>query len=249
MKRTVTILLAGFLMTGCATSPRNLSGPSAPGSPSGAEGLVGPAAQADLYLGVVEGLIRQNRFQAAIAFLAKYQKNGPQTARFRKLTADALNGAGRYDEAIASYRSLLTSEYAAAAHAGIGRAQSATGDWLSAEESFRQAAILDPANATYLNNLGFARLRQSVTGGNLHQAVEVLQRAHELEPGSNMIRNNLALAEARAGRNGQLLALLDTIPDAAHRRQLADFVARWNGASPMPASGSPAVPPVKGDAP
>jgi Flp pilus assembly protein TadD len=249
MKRTMSVLTAVFLVTGCAIPPRSALVPSAPGTPLGAEGLASPAAQVDLYLGVVEGLIRQGRFQAAIAFLAKYQKNAPQTTRFRKLTADALNGAGRHDEAITSYRSLLSSEYAAAAYAGIGRAQSATGDWPSAEESFRQAAVLDPANATYLNNLGFSRLRQNLTSENLQQAVEVLQRAYELAPGSSMIRNNLALAEARAGQKAQLLALLGAIPDAANRKQLADFVTNWSGTATAPAVNAPAVPAVKGNAP
>ena len=58
--------------------------------------LLGPAAQTDLYLGVVDGLIRQQRYQAAIAFLAKYQKTGVLPPRFRILASDG-PVRGRHD--------------------------------------------------------------------------------------------------------------------------------------------------------
>jgi tetratricopeptide (TPR) repeat protein len=194
-----------------------------------------PLATSDLYLGVVEGLIKQQRYEAAIAFLAKYQKTQPPTARFRKLTADALLGTGRYEEAITTYKTLLQSSFAAEAFNGMGWAQSASGQWSAAEENFRQATLLDPANAIYLNNLGYARLKQNRTGQDLTSAVNALQRAYELTPDSKQIRNNLALATALSGNRPQLLTLLDTIHDTNQRKIVSDFAARWTPQTQEPA--------------
>ncbi len=223
MKKLALLACTLLLLPGCAARPQRVV-PVADANP------LGPAAQSDLYLGVVEGLIRQQRYQAAIAFLAKYQRSGAPTPRFLKLTGDALSGAGRYDEAIASYRGALGSDLAAAAYDGIARAQSARGNWAEAARNFRQATLLDPSNADYLNNLGYAQLKQGLKGAGLDTAVSALERAHELAPDSIRIRNNLALAAASSGDRAQLHTLLDTIPDGGRRKLLADFAQNWTPA-------------------
>ena len=104
-------------------------------------------------------------------------------------------GAGRADEAVAAYRLALNSEFAAQAYSGIGRTLSAKRDnGPRLPENFRQAATLDPSNAAYLNNFGYAQLKQNFRGPGLATVVSELQRAHELDPASNLIRTNLALA-------------------------------------------------------
>lgn len=184
-------------------------------------------AQSDLYLGVVDGLIRQERFEAAIAFLAKYQKSAPLTPRYHKLAGDALAGAGRTEEALSAYRVALNSDLAASAYNGMGRALSAKGRWAEAAENFHQAATLDPANAIYLNNFGYAQLKQNYRGPALAPVVSEFKRAHELDPASSLIRNNFALALALAGRMSELQVLLDSIPAKDHRAQVAEFSAAW----------------------
>jgi len=227
MKRALVCLL-GFLISGCATpahmTARTERTESTISEPAAA---MNPAAQADLYLGIVDGLIRQQRYEAAIAFLAKFQKTETLTPRYHKLAGDALSGAGRIDEAIAAYRLALQSDLAPQAYNGIGRAQSIRGNWVLAAENFRQAATLDPANATYLNNFGYAQLKQDFRGPALAPVVSELQRAHELDPDSNLIRTNLALALSLSGSRAQLLALLDTVPDPARRKEIAAFSANW----------------------
>jgi len=246
--RIPLIFLGALMLCGCAAPSAKLAPkPVAASTPQADHNaVIGPSAQAELYLGVVDGLIRQQRYEAAIAFLAKYQKVAAPTPRFLKLTADALNGAGRYDESIATYRGLLKSDFKAQAYAGIGRAEAARGNWIAAEDNFRQAAMSDPANAGYLNNIGFACLQQNLKGADLMRAVSVLKRAHELEPDSALIRNNLALAEQRAGDQAQLVALLDAIPDDGHRQQIAQFAASWGqpvaAALPAHPKGLAAVP-------
>ena len=227
MKR---FLLCALLLGGCATQqplpPKTAVSEDAP--------LLNAGAQSDLYLGVVDGLIRQQRYQAAIAFLAKYQKSAPPTPRFRILAGQALSGAGRYDEAVASFRGALQSDRAATAYDGIGKAQAAKGAWGEAAENFRTAAQLDPANADYLNNLGYAQLKQSLTASELASAADALERAHELAPDSARIRNNLALADQKSGRAAQLHTLLDTVADPARRKLLADFAANGNPTGSQP---------------
>jgi Flp pilus assembly protein TadD len=177
--------LAALLLSSCATLPRHAALPPQ-------ETMAG---QSELYLGVVDGLIKQQRYQAAIAFLAKYQKTGPQTPRFKILAGAALAGAGRNAEAIASYRGALGSPSAALAYNGIGKAEATRAAWGEAAENFRKASELDPANPDYLNNLGYAQLQQNPSGAALAQTVEILERAHELAPDAPRIAANLALAK------------------------------------------------------
>lgn len=217
--------LLGLLLPGCATpAPMIVRTEQAAPEPAAA---MTPAAQANLYLGIVDGLIRQQRYEAAIAFLAKFQKTEALSPRYHKLAGDALSGAGRTDEAIAAYRQALQSDLAPQAYNGIGRALSARGNWVLAAENFRQAATLDPANATYLNNFGYAQLKQDFRGPALAPVVSELQRAHELDPDSNLIRANLALALSLSGSRTQYLAFLDTIADPARRKEIAAFSANW----------------------
>jgi Flp pilus assembly protein TadD len=221
MKKLFPLYL--LLLMGCAghSSVQSLEPPAD-------SNAVTPAAESSLYLGVVEGLIQQKRYQAAIAFLAKYQKSEAPCPRYFKLVGDALLGAGRYEDAIAAYRQLLKSPLAAEAHNGIGRAFSAQGKWALAADSFRSAAMLDPTNASYLNNFGYAQLKQNFRGVSFAPVVGELERAHELDPASGVIRDNLALALTISGDQARLRALLNDIPDANGRKQVADFAVRWS---------------------
>lgn len=181
--------------------------------------------QDNLYLGVIEGLVRQGRYEAAIAFLDQYKNASPRAAVLR---GDALVGAGYAVEAVAAYRKAVDSDYAAAAYNGMGRAESAQRAWSSAIEDFRRASAIEPANAEYLNNIGYARLQ---LGGrdSMAFAMESLKRAHELDPQSATIRNNLILAAQLSNNHAQAVALLDEIADAGERHAVADFAERWAG--------------------
>jgi Flp pilus assembly protein TadD len=217
------LFLAALLLAGCATAPRQAE----LADMQTADPAMTPPAKAELYLGVVDGLIRQKRYEAAIAFLAKYQKTQTLTPRYHKLAGDALAGAGRFDEAIAAYRQIIKTPFAPQAYNGIGLALSARGQWAQAGENFRQAAILDPSNAGYLNNFGYAQLKQDFHGADLAPVVSELRRAHELDPDSSLIRTNLALALSRSGSQAQFDTFLGTISNPARRKQLADFSASW----------------------
>ncbi len=175
-----------------------------------------------LYLGAIEGLIRQGRYQAALAFLDEYK--GP-SARAQILRGSALVGAGYPQEAIAAYEKAIGSAYSAAAYSGMGRAESAKGDWAVAVEDFRRASAIEPANAEYLNNLGYARLN---LGAGSAAAEEDLSRALELDPQSEVIRNNLILAARISNDQSKLTVLLDSITDAKKRETVAQFAQGWS---------------------
>jgi tight adherence protein D len=224
MRKEICLLLA-LLLSGCASAPHKFAGASSP-----PDQTLTPASESDLYLGVVNGLIQQGRYEAAIAFLAQYQKSQPPSPRYYKLVGDALSGAGRYDEAVASYRQALKSDYAPEAYNGIGRTLSLRGSWAEAAENFRKAATLNPSNATYLNNFGYAQLKQNFHGPELAPVVRELERAHELDPGSAVIRNNLALALALSGAKDEYRDFLQTIADPGQRREVAKFSASWTPA-------------------
>jgi Flp pilus assembly protein TadD len=217
------LCLIALLAAGCAAQPHQI----APAEPATSPTAMAQPNQAELYLGVVDGLIRQKRYEAAIGFLAKYQKSQTLTPRYHKLAGDALAGAGRIDEAMTAYRQVLKTPLAPEAYNGIGKALSARGAWSEAAENFRQAATLDPSNAGYLNNFGYAQLEQNFRGPDLAPVVTELRRAHELDPGSVRIRDNLALALSLSGSEEKFLAFLNTIPDPAHRKQVAEFSAAW----------------------
>jgi Flp pilus assembly protein TadD len=108
----------------------------------------------------------------------------------------------------------------------MGRAESAQRAWSAAIEDFRRASAIEPANAEYLNNIGYARLQ---LGGrdSVAVAMESLKRAHELDPASPRIRNNLILAARLSDNQAGAAALLDTISDAGERHAVADFAAHW----------------------
>ncbi len=176
-----------------------------------------------LYLGVIEGLIRQGRYQAALAFLDEYKVTSPRADILR---GDALLGAGRPSEAITAYRLAVDTGYSAAAYNGMGRAESARGRRAGAVEDFRRACAIEPANAGYLNNLGYARLRLGSQQDAL-LAEGDLGRAHELDPGSETIRNNLILAASISHDRSRRSALLSAIADAGKRRAVAQFADAW----------------------
>jgi Flp pilus assembly protein TadD len=209
-------------LAGCATAPQWAAAPTA--DPPAAS--FGKTAEADLYLGIVDGLIRQGRFEAAIAFLDQYKASQAPSPRYQLLRGDALLGAKRLDEAAMAFGAAAASTFVAQAYGGLGRVAAARGDWTGAGDNFARASALDPANASYLNNEGYARLHQQGPS-QAAAAMADFKRAYELEPQSSTIRNNLILAANRVGDQVQLSRLLAGIDDEKRRTQVIDFAKAW----------------------
>lgn len=214
--------LALLALAGCATTPQWAAAPAA--DPAAAS--FSKTAEADLYLGIVDGLIRQGRFEAAIAFLDQYKTVQASSPRYQLLRGDALLGARHLDEAAIAYRVAASSPFAAKAYGGLGRVAAARGDWQGAGDAFARASALDPANANYLNNEGYARLHRE-GASQAAAALNNFKRAYELDPQSSTIRNNLIIAADRAGDQHQLSLLLAGIEDEKKRVQVMDFAKAW----------------------
>lgn len=220
------MLLALFAVAGCSTMPQWASVMAPPQTQ--ADAPLSKTAEADLYLGIVDGLIKQGRYEAAIAFLDQYKESQSQSPRYQLLRGEALLGAKRYDDAKIAFNTAVTSDLAAQALCGLGRVEAARDRWDVAVMDFARASGLDPANASYLNNLGYAKLQQGEKGGQLAGAETDLKRAYELDPNSNTIRNNLILAANLSDDHTQLSMLLTMIGDMGQRGRVMDFAKNWS---------------------
>lgn len=213
-------------LAGCAAHPHAMATVAAAPSAKVAESDPGMSSvsENDLYLGIVDGLIKQERYDAAIAFLDQYATKRLPTPRYQLLRGQALAGAKHYDDAVASYLLAAKAGLAAEAYNGIGRAEAERQRWPEAATDFRFSAQRDPTNAEYLNNLGYAELQQP---GQSALAVADLKKAYELQPGSVLIRNNLILAAAMTADQTQVSTLLGVINDSKERDAVSHFTAQW----------------------
>src|SRR5262249_20060965 len=123
---------------------------------------------------------------------------------------------GRLNDAFAAYARLEGTALAAAGWNGRGRLAASQLRWDEAARNFAKAVQGEPSNADFLNNLAFADLRT----GRGDASVASLRQAHQLKPQSELIRNNLIIALTLSGDREGARAMLEAIPDAAHRAQV-----------------------------
>ena len=179
--------------------------------------------EAQLYLNIVNGLIKQKRYGAALAFLDDYAASGKSLVpRYWLLRGDATLGLGRRNDAASAYAKLAGTPLAAQGWNGQGRIAAAGKSWRDATTKFHKAVEADPSNADFLNNLAFAQLQT----GDSAAAAGYLHQAHELAPGSELIRNNLIIALTLSGNRPQADALLLDIKDGGKRQQLRAAIER-----------------------
>jgi Flp pilus assembly protein TadD len=179
--------------------------------------------QAALFLNVVSGLVRQQNYGAALAFLDDYALRQQEVpSQYWLLRGDALLGLGRRDEATLAYTHLDATPLAPQGWNGKGRAAAAARQWPDAAADFRAAAKLLPSNAEFLNNLAFAEMHL----GDGQSSVTTLRQARELDPGSNLIRNNLIVALTLTGNRGSAEKLLQEIPNLPERELVRNFVQK-----------------------
>ncbi len=227
MMRHKHVVVASFLLLGLlgGCGGRNFDMLSALGPMNAGAEPLGDTTATRLYLTIVEGLIDQGRYRAALGYLDQYAVAEKKTPRYTALRGEALLGVERYDEAAATFTELTGTGLAAAGHNGLGRVAAARERWPEAESHFAQAVTERPSNADYLNNLGFAELHLS--DDMLSKAEFNLRQAHEIEPNSASIRNNLVLALMMAGKDGEARALLEHIAVPRERVAVQKFASDW----------------------
>jgi len=190
--------------------------------------------QDTLYLGIVDGLSKQGRYSAALAFLDGYSGSGAETSsRYWLLRGNALLGLHRNKEAAGAFAELRTTPLAAHGWNGLGRIAADDKDWPSADADFREAVHGEPTNADFLNNLAFANLNLD----RADSATAWLQQAHELAPGSERILTNLAIALTLKGDHARADTILLSIKDGAHREAVRTLVN--NAVSALTREGQP----------
>lgn len=183
------------------------------------------ASTSRLYLSVVNGLLEQGRYRAALAYLDQYAVQEKKTSYFMELYGEALLGTERYDDAAEAFASLEGTEREPQGFSGLGRVSAAKGDWSSAVTHFKQAVAARPSSAEFLNNLGYAQL--CAGGGAIADAEFNLRQAQELDPSSVSIRNNLVIALLLSGKENEARRLLSGIPTARERDEVQRFAAEW----------------------
>ncbi len=210
-----------------------------------AEGEVG--AEARLLRG--EALHRLDRLDDALEVLAEIDQDSPMAGRASAKQAEILFSAGRDAEAEVNIAQLTASGdqeslllaaevYQRAERHGeaipvllqaregvpdslqvlfwLGAAYERTGQLPKAEDEFRRLLSLDPEFAPALNYLGYMWTEQ---GENLHEALEMVNRAVELDPDNGAYIDSLGWAYFQLGRYREAQDYLERaaelIPDDA----------------------------------
>jgi len=228
MNRFQTIAITGvaclpLLLGGCSTF-KNHPTPVASNIPEA--GSMDPKQAQTLYLTIVGGLRDNGQSRAALAYLDEFDRKFPDIPYAKLLRAQCLMDVGRSVDAEPVFASLTSGEYAAAAQAGLGSVAASHDDWAHAVGSFREANRLEPAQAQYANDLGFAQVRQ----GDYGSGIDMLGRAAELAPDNRFIRNNLILSLHLSGQNQEAARLIDGIADANERQQAKKLLSVSAGA-------------------
>src|ERR1700744_2146123 len=121
---SVALLLGGCAsvssLFGSAGAERPTPPPPAPQTMAAA--AISPKDEMSLYLNVINGLIQQQHYGAALAFLDDYAlRQKSPTPRYWKLRGDALLGSDRSTEASLAYAQLDSTPLAAEGWNGQGR--------------------------------------------------------------------------------------------------------------------------------
>jgi Flp pilus assembly protein TadD len=228
-----------LFMAGAATLCLNVTAQgaertAAPAQTAAVSPVMAPQTQTELYLNVVEGLIRQERYGAAIAFLdaVKGQDVG---ARYALLRGNALLGLHRPEEALAAFAGLDNTPLAAQGWNGKGRVAAASKQWLDAAANFREAVRDEPSNPDFLNNLAFADMHLQQNG----ESAAYLREAWELKPDSSLIRNNLLIALTLSGAHEEADAILEKVESADERDHVRAIIDSAINANHLATDGTP----------
>jgi Flp pilus assembly protein TadD len=191
-----------------------------------------------LFLILIDTLHKQGKTRAALAFLEAYNKQFSNDKDAMLLQAQCLTDTGAFQQAKPLFAALLTSPRAAAAYAGLGDIAASGHDWANAAIQFEKATYLDPSNAAYVNDLGFALIRI----GQYDRGLAKLQQATQLDPANRIARNNLILGMTLAGRPSEAAQLVNTISDPNDRGNASQLLHVTTAANPP---GSVPAAPIK----
>lgn len=229
---TMNLLLVA-LLCGCAHGGYGAmrAMPSEPDTP------VAPANDRATYLDLIKTMQQRGLFYASLAHIDAYRAAFGDNPELSRLQADALRETDQQDAAMERYRGLLGTAQAAAAWHGIGLIDARQGHMEDAARALDEAVQRDPTNATYLGDLGYARIRADDDRG----ARVPLAKAAELDPKNAKAVANLALLftlEGDDGGAGQLMERAGLSPAARSEVQrLASDIRRTRHTDPATTQG------------
>lgn len=173
-----------------------------------AASLVAPSAGArddkTVYMDLIRQMQQQGAYYASLAHIDAYRQRFGSTPELRRRQADALRATGQLDAARTMYRELLGGDQAAAAWHGLGLVEAQAGHQSVADEALLKATELEPVNAAYLSDLGYARL----CAGRTASAKDPLAMAAELDPTNAKVIANLALWAMLTGDSARADAIM-----------------------------------------
>lgn len=228
-KKSRLLLLAlctgAALIAGCTTQQIGSLGMTG-FTPTSADDAPSESSTHTLYLTIVEGLLAQGRYRAALGYLNQYAVSESANPRFNMLRGEALLGVQQYDEAQKSFATLIDTDLSGVGYSGLGRVEAANGNWDAAQKNFTKAVAARPSDADYLNNLGYAEI-QLDKEKSVAKALFNLRQAQELDPKSASIRNNLILALTLSGEEEEAQRVLQSISTPSERIAVRKFVTNW----------------------
>lgn len=181
--------LGGLLLAGCASTGGYVNRTTPAEIAEASQSRPPEANDKVMYLDLIRKMQSRGLYFASLAHIDAYRGRYGNTPALRLLQAEALRKTRQADEAERIYQDLRHGPEAAAAWHGLGLIAASRGHYVEAMQDLSRAVSLAPIDATYLGDLGYARL----LGGKPDAAREPLAKAAELEPSSHKAIANLAL--------------------------------------------------------
>ena len=163
--------------------------------------------QGELQYNYATYLAQAGRYQEAMVQMEQINQSPrySRDARVVLLTADVLEGLGRFDEAVRLCETVLQSfPDLADAHNRLGRIHSIREDYPRALQAYRAVVRLRPELAEGHHNLGITLLAM----GRVSEAIASLRHALEIAPSLAETHHFMGQALQRAGRNDEARAVL-----------------------------------------
>lgn len=214
MKRISQSLVALALILSVAACASTGTGTAA-SSPQMMEGAsnpvpdVAPEKSRALYLTLIASLVEEGKHHAALAYLDDFDTRWPNDPTAVALRADQHLALGELRSAALHYQRLRSFGADDLADGGMGRVAGAVGKWQKSINYLESAVRQRPANASYLNNLGYAYLKTNQA----KKARRLFERAYEIEPDNKQMRNNLMVSMVLTGDQDQVKEVLAQLPE------------------------------------
>lgn len=186
--KQVLVALSLLSLAACAAPQRRDDGDMKPPSEMRGGGDKESDAGRSIHVELVQGMLKQKKYYAALAHVQELQNQEGATAELRYLEAESRRALGQVKAADALYRGLLRSDYAAQAYQGLGLLYAGT-NLPFAVQQLQQAVQRRPADPGMRNDLGYAL----TMAGRYQEALPQLATAVELAPQDSQALNNLVV--------------------------------------------------------